>query len=264
MRDLLTEICVEAGRLLLDSFHLRSRLALREKRDAGWVTEADERSEELILESLGRATPDASVVAEESGMRQGGGELTWYVNPLDGTTNFTRGLDYFSVSIAGAVGGELRHAAVYQPTTGELFYAEQGGGAWLGDDQRLQVGVEPAQHNWVVGTGDLYDRGPRFQRATEQQRLVYERCMVVRTPGSVALSLAHVAAGRLDGFFFDRVNTWDVAAGTLLVREAGGVVLDFSGAPVGLAEGTSLMTGSPAVTAALLELLGGRYPPPSS
>ena len=110
MRDLLTEICVEAGRLLLGNFHLRSGLALREKQDAGWVTRADERSEALILESLGRATPDASVVAEESGARQGSGELTWYVNPLDGTTNFTRGLDYFSVFIAGVVGGELRHA----------------------------------------------------------------------------------------------------------------------------------------------------------
>ena len=258
MRDLLTEICVEAGRLLLENFHLRSGLALREKRDAGWVTEADERSEALILEALKRATPDASVVAEESGARKGSGDLTWYVDPLDGTTNFTRGLDYFSVSIAGSVGGDLRHAAVYQPTTCELFFAERGSGAWLGDDKRLQVGVESAPRSWVVGTGDLYDRGPRFQRAMEQQRLVYERCMVVRTPGSVALSLAHVAAGRLDGFFFDRINTWDVAAGTLLVREAGGVVLDFSGAPVGLAEGTSLVAGSPAVAAALLELLGGR------
>ena len=257
MRELLTKICVEAGRLLLDNFHLRSELALREKRDAGWVTEADERSEALILEALGRATPDASVVAEESGARQGSGELTWYVDPLDGTTNFTRGLDYFSVSIAGAIGGELRHAAVYQPTTGELFYAQRGGGAWLGDDQRLQVGLEPAPRSWVVGTGDLYDRGQRFQRAMEQQRQIYERCMAVRTPGSVALSLAHVASGRLDGFFFDRVNTWDVAAGTLLVREAGGLVLDFSGAPVGLAEGTSMVAGGPAVAAGLQETLGG-------
>ena len=106
MRDLLTEICSEAGRLLLDEYR-RAGLARREKRDAGWVTAADEQSEALILEALERATPDAGVVAEESGARQGSGELTWYVDPLDGTTNFTRGLDYFSVSIAGAVGGEL-------------------------------------------------------------------------------------------------------------------------------------------------------------
>ena len=109
MRDLLTEICSEAGRLLLDEYR-RAGLARREKRDAGWVTAADEQSEALILEALERATPDAGVVAEESGARQGSGELTWYVDPLDGTTNFTRGLDYFSVSIAGVVGGELRHA----------------------------------------------------------------------------------------------------------------------------------------------------------
>lgn len=245
-KERLRAICEAAGTLLLTRF--RKPLTEHDKTNAGWVTEADLASEALILRALREATPTARIVAEESGINDGlaAGKddkpLTWYVDPLDGTTNFTRGNPYFSISIAGARGEELIQAAVYSPAQGEFFYARRGQGAWL-DEQRLEGGAVADAARWVLATGDLYDRGERFEQALEQQQAVYAQSMVVRAPGSVALALAYVAAGRFDGFFFDRVNSWDVAAGRLLVEEAGGVITTYEGATPP-AEGHSLLAGS--------------------
>lgn len=245
-KERLRGICQAAGLLLLQRF--RKPLSQSDKTDAGWVTEADLASETLILGALREATPTARIVAEESGMSGGCGNaegeepLTWYVDPLDGTTNFTRGNPFFSISIAGACGDELVQAAVYAPAQGEFFYAKRGEGAWL-ESQRLQVGTTDEAARWVLATGDLYERGERFEQALERQQTVYAQSMVVRAPGSVALALAYVAAGRFDGFFFDRVNSWDVAAGRLMVAEAGGIIATYEGAAP-FAEGHSLLAGS--------------------
>lgn len=221
----MSEIAREAGALLMKYFH--QRVKIEYKGDADIVTEADRSSEKLILERIRKNWPQHDVVGEEGARVETGGEYRWYVDPLDGTTNFAHGFPVFCVSLGLAFRGERKAAVVYDPTRDELFAAERGKGAFL-NGEKIEVSKTAKLVQSLVGTGF-----PSHKRHKNPNIYFYHQLTLrshgVRRAGSAALDLASVASGRLDGFWEFNLNAWDTAAGTLLVEEAGGTVSGFYG-----------------------------------
>src|SRR5215204_3054530 len=210
------------------------QLQVSRKGPADFVSMADKRAEQTILEELRNARPDWGVLAEEGGEIEGNpSKPRWLVDPLDGTTNFLHGIPHFSISIAVEEKRpdgrpEITHGLIYQPLTDESFWAEKGSGAWL-QDRRLRVSARRDLLDCVVGTGIPHcGRGVPADWAKIYSAVAPE-VSGVRRLGSAAMDLAWVAAGRFDGFYEHKLNAWDSAAGYLLVEEAGGKVTDFAG-----------------------------------
>jgi myo-inositol-1(or 4)-monophosphatase len=224
------EVAREAGGLLLQ--HFRQPLEITYKRRSDLVTEADRRSETLIVGRLRSHFPDHAIVAEEGGGQKTGSDYCWYVDPLDGTTNFAHGFPVFSVTLGVAYRGEVVAGVVYDPTRDELFTAERGAGAFL-NSQRLHVSSNEDLGECLVATGF-----PPFATNHDLNVEFYFRFTQlthgIRRAGSAALDLCSVAAGRFDGFWELKLNPWDKAAGTLLVAEAGGLVTGITGKPFNL------------------------------
>jgi len=221
-------IAREAGALLLH--YLRQRVTIEYKGEVDLVTEADRVSEKLIVERLRARWPEHGIVAEEGTRSEAQAEYRWYVDPLDGTTNFAHGYPVFCVSIALVRRDEQIEAGVlYDPTRDEMFAAERGHGATL-NEQPIQVSKTPVLAESILGTGF-----PSHKRHKNPNIHFYHQLTLrshgVRRAGSAALDMANVACGRYDGFWEFNLNPWDTAAGTLLVREAGGTVTRFDGAP---------------------------------
>jgi myo-inositol-1(or 4)-monophosphatase len=221
------EIAREAGALI-------AQLAQRPheihyKRPSDIVTEVDRRSEELIVERLRSRFPRHAIVSEEGGGQKTPSDYCWYVDPLDGTTNFAHGFPVYCVTLGVAFRDEVIAGVVYDPTRDELFTAERGSGAYL-NQQRLHVSKNASLSECLVATGF-----PPFMRDHELNIELYYRFTKlthgVRRAGSAALDLCSVAAGRFDGFWEVKLNPWDKAAGTLMVTEAGGRVTDLAGGP---------------------------------
>jgi len=224
------EIAREAGGLLLE--HFRQPLEITYKRRSDLVTKADRKSEALIVERLRSRFPDHAIVAEEGGGQTTGSDYCWYVDPLDGTTNFAHGFPIFCVSMGVTYRGEVVAGVVYDPTRGELFTSERGAGAFL-KCPRLRVSKNEVLEECLVATGF-----PPFATNHDLNVEFYFRFTQlthgIRRAGSAALDLCSVAAGRFDGFWELKLNPWDKAAGTLLVAEAGGVVTGITGKPFNL------------------------------
>lgn len=191
------------------------------------VTEADRRSEKLIVGRLREAFPDHSIIAEESG-GEGGAEYLWLVDPLDGTTNYAHGFPWFSVSIALLKEGEPILGVIYHPVLNELFWAEKGKGSWL-NGIKIFVSRTPELSSSFLATGFPYDI--RESKANNLGHFSHFalKALAIRRAGSAALDLAYLACGRFDGFWELKLHPWDMAAGFLLVIEAGGMVTDFKG-----------------------------------
>jgi myo-inositol-1(or 4)-monophosphatase len=227
----MSAIAREAGALLLDYF--QQKLKIEYKGDADLVTAADRASEALIRERIGKQFPDHDVLGEEQGLNDRGAEYRWYVDPLDGTTNFAHGYAVFCVSLAlerrsGTSAGRIA-AVVYDPTREELFTAEQGKGAQL-NGQPIRVSRVAQLKECLVATGF-----PSHKRHKNPNIYFYHQITLrthgVRRAGSAALDLCNVACGRFDGFWEFNLNPWDTAAGVLIVEEAGGKVSRFDGSP---------------------------------
>ena len=235
--DLAVQAAREAGEVLLERYG--EHLAYEEKsRRADLVTEVDRRSERLIVERIKAASPGATIVAEESGVHAGHTEERWFIDPLDGTTNYAHTYPMFCVSIACEQRGELVAAVVFAPKLGELFTAERGSGAFV-DGKRISV--SPVRHvaDALVGTGFV---STGLERNLPHFRALSDVSHGVRRDGSAAIALSFVAAGRLDAFWEFGLSPWDVAAGALLVREAGGVLSAPDGSPFDYAAGDVLAT----------------------
>ena len=251
----------EAGRLLAEFYRMRVGFEL--KGDFDLVTEADRASERLVVERLKANFPDHSIVAEEGGGREGSSEYRWFVDPLDGTTNFAHGYPAFNVTLALAKGEEMIAGVVYDPLRDEMFSAEKGSGAYL-NDQRVKVSRAAKLADSLVSTGF-----PNRKRGQNPNIHFYHQLAMsthgVRRGGSAALDLAYVACGRLDGFWEFGLNPWDWAAGSLLVTESGGKVTDMRGAPHTL-KSAHLLTDNGLIHEEILEMFGeifsGRYPHP--
>ena len=256
----LREACAEAARL--GGAVLREKWGTRRTIDykggIDLVTDADRASEEVLLTFLSKRFPGSAVLAEESGAKPAavgaaGAELRWFVDPLDGTTNYAHGVPHFAVNVAVSDGAGLAAGATFDPLRGEMFLASRGGGAWLGE-QRLAVSRTDDLCRSLLCTGFPYDIQQAPDPLLRLFKAYLQRARAVRRFGSAALDLAYVACGRFDGFWEARLKAWDVAPGILLVREAGGRVADFTGGDEML-HGGSVCAGNPAVQRQMLEVL---------
>ncbi|MEY2859831.1 MAG: hypothetical protein RL392_289 [Pseudomonadota bacterium] len=227
-----------------------------QKKANDFVTEVDHAAEQAIIETLLAAYPGHGIWAEESGKEHGAqnSEFVWIIDPLDGTTNFIHGLPVYCVSIALAVKGKVEQAVVYDPTRNDLFTATKGRGAFL-NDRRLRVSKRTELKQSLISTGFPYRHGDDFNRYLGMMGDVMQRTAGLRRPGAAALDLAYVAAGYTDGFFELGLQPWDVAAGSLLVTEAGGLVGNFTGESEFL-EQNECLAGNPRVYGQLVGLLG--------
>ena len=220
-----------------------------------FVTEVDHAAEAVIIETLLTAYPGHGILAEESGRAHGAkhSEYVWIIDPLDGTTNFLHGFPVYAVSIALAYRGVIEQAVVYDPNRNDLFFASRGRGAFL-NDRRLRVGKRTRLADSLIGTGFPFRKGDNVKRYMEMFETVMQSCAGVRRPGSAALDLCFVAAGWYDGFFETGLNPWDMAAGSLMVTEAGGLIGNFTGEADFLYQ-REVIAGSPKIYGQLVTML---------
>jgi myo-inositol-1(or 4)-monophosphatase len=219
----------EAGRIVMEGFGRRPRVYYKGR--INLVTDIDRRSEAAIVDFLHRRFPDYTIVSEEGQGYAGTGGGRWIVDPLDGTTNYAHGFPFFSVSIALEQEGTLRCGVVYDPLREEWFTAVHGGGATL-NDEPIHVSDTDRLEEALLATGFPYDMRESPENNLNHFRNFSMRAQAVRRPGVASMDLAYVAAGRLDGFWEFKLKAWDIAAGALLVAEAGGTVTDFGGGPL--------------------------------
>jgi myo-inositol-1(or 4)-monophosphatase len=263
MPDSLRVLACEAARAAGAGIRqaLGAGLAVEQKGAVDLVTEADRASEALIQQFLQDHVPAHGLLGEEGSTRPAKeGKPTWIVDPLDGTTNFAHGIPIFAVSMAAVLDGAVQAGAVYDPMRDELFSAARGQGAWLGD-RPLRVSTTDSLEKAVVATGFPYDRQERPDFYLAHWKALMTRTHGVRRCGAAALDLAWVAAGRFDGFWEFGLRAWDVAAGSLLIEEAGGEVSSLDGGPMNLF-GARIAASNGHVHQELLEALGSAEPPP--
>ena len=230
------------------------RVSVKQTND--FVTEIDKKAEEIIIDTLLTAYPGHGILAEESGSEHGAkdSEFVWIIDPLDGTTNFIHGFPVYCVSIALAVRGKVEQAVVYDPTRNDVFCATKGRGAYM-NDRRIRVAKRTRLQECLIATGFPYRPGDKLKTYLNMLGDVMSQCAGVRRPGAAALDLAYVAAGFSDGFFETGLKPWDVAAGSLLVQEAGGLVGNFTGESEFLDLGECL-AANPRVYGQLVSTLG--------
>lgn len=221
-----------------------------------FVTEVDQASEAAIIDTLLSAYPDHGILAEESGRTQGNSrsDHVWIIDPLDGTTNFIHGFPVYCVSIALAVKGRVEQAVVYDPTRNDLFTATRGRGAYM-NERRIRVSKRTRLQECLLATGFPFRKGDDFPTYLKMMGDMMQRTAGLRRPGAAALDLAYVAAGFSDGFFETGLKPWDVAAGSLLVTEAGGLIGNFAGEPAELDQ-SEFLAANPRVYAQMVSVLG--------
>lgn len=242
-----------AGNIMVRYLDRLDSLRVETKGRNDFVSEVDRRAEEEIVRMLRRAYPDHAVVGEEYGSDQGASndaEYEWIIDPLDGTTNFLHGIPHFAISIGLRYRGRLEAGVIYDPVRQELFTAHRGGGAQL-DGRRIRVAQRRDMVGALIGTGFPFRHEQHFPAYLKMFAAVSEKAGDLRRAGSAALDLAYVAAGRLDGYWELGLQPWDMAAGALLVKEAGGIVGDVRGGEEYLRSG-HIVCGGPKVFKDLL------------
>ncbi|MEK7692534.1 MAG: inositol monophosphatase family protein, partial [Bdellovibrionota bacterium] len=239
----LEKLVIRAARtagLILTRYFQRREYHVRSKGAAGLVTDADLAAEAAVIKILRAGRPHFAFLTEEGLAKNlrptadpsfGRTSGRWIVDPLDGTTNFVHGFPMFCVSIGAEWQGRVVAGAIYHPVLREMYHAREGGGAWLGGKKRLHVSKTKQVADALLTTGFTYQKRKHLNVEMNAFRALSSRARAVRRPGSAALDLAYTARGVFDGFWERRLNPWDVAAGGIIVQEAGGVVTDFSGRP---------------------------------
>jgi myo-inositol-1(or 4)-monophosphatase len=247
-----------AGNIILRYMNRIDGLNVVEKQQLDFVSEVDKLAEAEIIKELRRAYPDHAILAEESGAI-GKGPLTWVIDPLDGTHNYLRGIPHFSVSIALLEKGVPIHAVVFDPLRDELYTASKGDGAYL-NDRRMRVGKRENLGGAMIATGFPYRQREHLVPQLDMTRAILGQAEDIRRSGSAALDLAYVAAGRYDGYFEIGLKPWDMAAGVLLVHEAGGRYCDFAGRD-GIPESGNIIAGGLNVAKAMVDAIGQQATP---
>jgi myo-inositol-1(or 4)-monophosphatase len=242
-----------AGSIINRSSLGGAALKVRSKRANDFVTQVDGEAEQAVMEIVRKAYPDHGFIAEESGETTPDAEYLWIIDPLDGTTNFIHGFPQYAVSVAVQHKGALTHAVVYDPSRNELFTASKGGGAFL-NDRRIRVSKCQRLDDALVGTGFPFKELSRLDLYIKQLSFMMSKSSGVRRAGAAALDLAYVACGRLDAFWELGLAKWDMAAGALLITEAGGLVADLSGEQDFMQTG-DVVAATPKVFPALLEAM---------
>jgi myo-inositol-1(or 4)-monophosphatase len=215
-------------------------LSIITKQRNDFVSEVDKLAEKAIIDMIKVSYPEHAILAEETGKHEGSGDgkdYLWIIDPLDGTTNFLHGIPQYAVSIAVQHKKSIIMAVIYNPINGELFTASKGAGAWL-NDKRIRVSKHKSLEGSIIGTGFPYRKDQSVKHYLPVFETFMKKTAGLRRPGAASLDLAYIAAGRYDGFFEMGLNKWDIAAGVLIIREAGGLIGDLKG------EGTYLETGN--------------------
>jgi myo-inositol-1(or 4)-monophosphatase len=233
-------------------------IAVQSKSQNDYVTEVDRAAEAAIIEVLRENYPQHGILAEESG-ESGDSEYQWIIDPLDGTTNFIHGFPQYAISIALARNGVLEQAVVFDPVRNELFVATKGAGAYL-NDRRIRVSRRTRLNECLIGTGFPFREFDHIDAYLGAFRELTQKTAGIRRPGAAALDLAYVACARLDGFWEMGLKPWDMAAGVLLIQEAGGLVSDFAGEGNYLATG-NVVAGAPKVFGQLLPVIQSHRTP---
>ncbi len=241
-----------AGDIILRSSDNIGHLKIDQKGKNDFASEVDRTAEREIINIIRTAYPDHAILAEESGEHQGN-DFVWVIDPLDGTTNFLHGFPQYAVSIALKHKGRLEVAVIYDPLRDELFTAKRGGGAML-NSRRLRVTNQTSMKGALIGTGFPFKTDLHLDAYVGMFKTISMQAAGIRRAGAAALDLAYVAAGRLDGFWEIGIMEWDMAAGILLIKEAGGVVTDFSFNDNYLASG-NVIAGSPKMHQMLYQLI---------
>lgn len=250
-----------AGNIINKASQNLDLLTVSKKSHSDYVSEVDGAAEEAIIKVLQTAYPDHAILAEESGHQEGHGnsEYQWIIDPLDGTTNFLHGFPKYSVSIALKHRGILTHAVIYDPNMNELFVASRGSGAFL-NDRRIRVSKRTKLEDCLIGTGLPFRDLTHIDAYFAMLKDIVPRIAGIRRPGSAALDLAYVAAGRYDGFWEIGLAPWDMAAGCLLITEAGGLVGDLEGNETQLESG-QIIAGNPRIFGQLLQVIAPHLTP---
>ena len=217
-----------AGDHIIRKMNKLPDLKIEQKGVNDFVSEVDRQAEEKIIETLLTSFPNHGILAEESGEVEGSEEFRWIIDPLDGTTNYLHGFPHFAVSIACQHKGRLEHGVIYDPIKQELFSASRGDGAML-NNKRIRVTHIKSTQGALLGTGFPFKDHNKLEEFLKVFSEFFTSATDIRRAGSAALDLAYVAAGRLDGFWESGLSAWDIAAGALIVREAGGITTDYEG-----------------------------------
>lgn len=251
-------VAQEAGALLLEGFYSAKEVTHKSS-TVDLVTQYDTAAETLIVERIAAMFPEHGLIGEEGSARIGSSDFHWIIDPLDGTTNFSHGFPVWCISIALYKGERPYLAVIYDPTRDELFQAVAGAGATLigrnGHKFKLGVSTTENLNTALLATGFPYDRHTSNIDNTMEVRAFVKRVQGIRRAGSAALDLCYVAAGRLDGYWEYKLQPWDVAAGMLIVQEAGGTLSDFEGKPPGLEKQMSLLGSNGRIHQAMLDVL---------
>jgi myo-inositol-1(or 4)-monophosphatase len=254
--NIMVGAALKAGRTLARDFGEVENLQVSLKGPANFVSAADRRAEKIVVDELRKARPAYSFLTEETGEIPGTDKAhRWLIDPLDGTTNFLHGVPIFAVSIALERDGEVVAGVVYNPVMNELYAGEKGSGAFL-NDRRLRVAARKELSDSLIATGIPHLGRPAQERFLSELGTLMKQVTGVRRCGSAALDLAWVAAGRFDGYWEHALSPWDVAAGILLIREAGGIVTDADGGDDALT-GKSILAANPRLHGLLRAALAG-------
>jgi myo-inositol-1(or 4)-monophosphatase len=252
MLNIAVKAARRAGNLIHRAADNLYHLTVTKKSHSDYVSEVDRAAEQAIIRTLQEAYPDHAILAEESGTH-GESEYVWIIDPLDGTTNFLHGVPQYAVSIALQHKGVLTQAVIYDPTKNDLYTATRGRGAFL-NDRRLRVSRRKELADSLIGTGFPYTRFEHLDAYLAIFRDVMQQTAGLRRPGAASLDLAWTAAGRYDAFYETGLKPWDIAAGSLLITEAGGMVSDLRGAD-GFLNSGHICAGNPVIHAQLLKLI---------
>lgn len=241
--NVMEKACKKASKLLIRDFGEIEKLQVSKKGPGDFVTNSDKRTEKIIINELSLARPDYSFLAEESGSSEKNTEFRWIIDPIDGTTNFLHGVPYFAISIGLEKNKEIICGMIFNPITNEMFYAEKGKGAYL-NNSRIRVSSRKNIDECVILTGGPILSYKNKEIFFKEYETVSKKVAATRKFGSSALDLAYLASGRCDGVWERNLNYWDIAAGVIIVKEAGGTVTDFKGGDKYIEDKNLLATNS--------------------
>ncbi len=258
MRRVAVKAAEAAGLLLMRSYGRLQQKQVARKGISDYVTDLDHAAERIVIKTIRKYYPDHGFKAEESGQSSSESLFEWVIDPVDGTTNYIHQFPIFCTSIGLCYKGKPVVGVIHDPLKKELFHATKGGGAWL-NRKRIRVAKRPGLRDALIATGFPFRIRGRFGPYMRSFKEVFFHCSGIRRAGSAAIDLAYTAAGRIDGFWEMGLKPWDIAAGTIIIQEAGGVVSDFAGGDRYLEHG-SIVAGNPRIQKGLVRILKKIFP----